>query len=140
MSKNKLLITASLIGALIAAPAFASNDKDKVSDDKSAGHMENYKEHMQQRQQMHMDMMQAMVDTMTILRDINHQPSAEEKKHLTDLINQMNGMMAKHKSMDESSMKSMDDKMSNHPMNGKTSQQALSNHTYRPSRGGTHHR
>ncbi len=114
MSKNKLILTAGLIGALIAAPAFAG--KDKESDDKSAGHMENYKEHMQQRQQMHMDMMQAMVDTMTILRDINHQPSAEEKKHLTDLIKQMNEMMAKHKSMDESSMKSMDDKMGKHPM------------------------
>lgn len=117
MSKNKLLMTAGLIGALIAAPAFAG--KDKESDDKSAGHMENYKEHMQQRQQMHMDMMQAMVDTMTILRDINHQPSAEEKKHLTDLINQMNEMMTKHKSMDKDSMKSMDDKMGKHPMDGK---------------------
>ncbi len=139
MSKNKLLITASLIGALIAAPAFASKDKDKESDDKSAGHMENYKEHMQQRQQMHMDMIQAMVDTMTILRDINHQPSAEKKKHLSYLINQMNDMMAKHKSMDESSMKSIDDKMGKHPMDGKTSQQTLTNHTPRPSRGGTHH-
>ncbi len=114
MSKNKLLMTAGLIGALIAAPAFAG--KDKESDDKSAGHMANYKEHMQQRQQMHMDMMQAMITTMTILRDINHQPSADEKKKLTDLIKQMNDMMAKHKAMDESAMKSMDEKMGSQPM------------------------
>jgi hypothetical protein len=114
MSKNRLLISASLIGALIAAPAFAAMDKDK--DKESEGHMANYKEHMQQRQQMHMDMMQAMITTMTILRDINHQPSADEKKKLTDLIKQMNDMMAKHKAMDESAMKSMDEKMGSQPM------------------------
>lgn len=101
MTKNKLMITASLIGTLIAAPAFAAKDKE------SDGHMANYKEHFQQRQQMHMDMMQMMIDTMTILRDINHQPSAEEKKHLSDMIKQMNEMMANHKKMEEEMGKQM---------------------------------
>lgn len=94
MLKKRVLITTTLIGALLAAPAFAGKGEEK-----SEEHTANYKEHMQQRQKMHMNMMQALADTMTILRDLNHQPSAEDKKRLTDMINQMNEMMAQHKSM-----------------------------------------
>jgi flavin-dependent dehydrogenase len=113
MSKNKLLITAGLIGALLAAPAFAAKDKDDEADYKAR-----YKEHFQQRHQMGVDMMQTMIDTMTILRDLNHQPTAEEKKHLSDMIKQMNDMMAKHKEMDEKAMKYMDEGMGGRMMGG----------------------
>ncbi len=109
MSKNSLLITTTLIGALLAVPAFADKDKEKSGE--GSGHTANHKEHFQQRQQMHMDMMKMMADTMTILRDLNHQPSADEKKRLTDMINRMNEMLAQHKTMDEGAMKSMDHKM-----------------------------
>ncbi len=116
MSKNKLLLTTGLIGALLAAPAFAGKDKDDAGmrDDEPA----RYKEHFQQRHQMGVDMMQTMIDTMTILRDLNHQPTAEEKKHLSDMIKQMNDMMAKHKEMDEKAMKYMEEGMGGRMMGG----------------------
>ena len=112
MSKSRLLITTTLMAALLAAPAFAGKDKEKSGEDGS--HMANYKEHFQQRQQMHMDMRKMMADTMTILRDLNHQPSADEKKRLTGMIARMNEMMTQHKTMDESAMKAMDGKMGHH--------------------------
>lgn len=116
MSKNRLLFTTSLIGALLAAPALADRDKDE----NSGGSNDNgrYKEHFQQRHQMDMDMMKMMADTMTILRDLNHQPSAEEKKRLTGMIKQLNEMMARHKEMSEKMMKYMDDKMGRPMMGG----------------------
>ena len=115
MLKNRLLITASLIGALIAAPAFAAKDKD---DDKSGGEWGHYKENMQQRHQMNMDTMQMMINTMTILRDMNHQPGPDEKKRLTDMIKQMNDMMARQKEMNEKAMKYMEDGAGRHMMDG----------------------
>lgn len=109
-SKPGWMITTTVITTLLAAPALASRDKD---DDRMR-----YREHIQQRQQMHMEMMQMMTETMTILRDLNHMPSAAEKKRLGDMIRQMNEMMAKQKDMDEKVMKYMDDEMGRPMMGG----------------------
>jgi hypothetical protein len=114
MSKSKLLIATSLISALIAAPAFAAKDKDDDKRDDWGP----YRENMQQRHQMNMDAMQMMIDTMTILRDMNHQPGADEKKKLSDMIKQMNDMMARQKDMNEKAMKYMDDGKGRHMMDG----------------------
>lgn len=116
MSKMRLLLTTSLIGALIAAPAFAGKDKEENSG--GSNDSGRYQEHLQQRHQMDMEMMRMMADTMTILRDINHQPSAEDKKRLTDMIKQLNEMMARHKEMGEKMMKHMNDKMGRPMMGG----------------------
>jgi len=110
MQKSKLLITTGLIGTLLAAPAFAAQDKTDKGD------WGRYKENMQQRHQMNMDMMQMMVDTMTILRDMNHQPGPEEKKKLSDMIKQMNDMMARQKDMNDKAMKYMEEDRGKHMM------------------------
>lgn len=104
-----------LIGALATAPAYAGKEKEEGGmggDEKGS-----YMEHMKQHQQMEMEMMRMLADTMSILRDLNHQPSSEEKKRLSDMIKQLNDMMARHKEMGEK-MKSMGDTMERPMMGG----------------------
>jgi len=92
MKKNTIFLCASLICALLFSPVFAGKSDD---DEKRKP----YQEHYKQRHQMNIDMMQMLSETMTILRDINHQPSSEEKARLSDMIKQLDEMMVSHKKM-----------------------------------------
>lgn len=95
--QKKLLIASGLIGALLSAPAFADRDKDEYEYrgyDKSK-----YKEHMEKRHQMNMDMMEAIKETMIILRDLNHKPSGAEKDRLDDMIQRMERIIDEHTNM-----------------------------------------
>ncbi len=95
------LLSTGLISALFVSPVFAG----KSDDNGKRGH---YKEHYMQRHQMNMDMMKMLSETMSILRDLNHKPSAEEKARLSDMISQINEMAVKHKEMGDKAMKHMD--------------------------------
>ena len=92
MNKKTRFLCAGLISALFVSPVFASKDNDN---DKR----KNYQEHYKQRHQMNIDMMQMLSETMVILRDINHKPSAAEKARLSDMIKQLDEMMMSHKNM-----------------------------------------
>jgi len=105
MKKQTIFLCAGLISTLLISPVFASNNDD----DK----LKNYQEHYKQRHQMNMDMMQMLSETMTILRDINHKPSATEKTRLGDMIKQLEQMMAEHKMMADKTMQRMDMHMKN---------------------------
>ncbi len=108
--QKKLLIASGLIGALICAPAFADRDKDEREyrgSDKSEyrGYDKGkYKEHMEKRHQMNMDMMEAIKETMVILRDINHTPSSADKDRLNDMIQRMERIMDEHSKMGKQMM------------------------------------
>jgi len=94
MKKPNLLLGAILTSALAVSPVFAGSKDDDNNKD-------SYKEHFKQRHQMNMDMLQMLSETMTILRDINHKPSAEEQARLSDMIKQLDEMMKSHKEMEQ---------------------------------------
>jgi len=106
MKKNTTFMCAGLISALLTSPVFAGKSSDDTNDRQGS-----YKKHYAQRHQMNTDMMQILSETMTILRDINHQPSAEEKARLSDMIKQLDKIMATQKKMGEKAMQRMDKKM-----------------------------
>ncbi len=90
-TKSKLMVGMAVCATLLIPNAYASSHK--------GGEHGDYKEHYKKRHQMGMDMMQMMVETMTILRDLNHKPSADEKARLSEMIEQMEAMMADHRDM-----------------------------------------
>lgn len=84
MKRFAVLLFAAIIASSIAiAPAFA---------DMKGGMM---KEH----QAMYQDVMGMMMETMGILKDLNHTPTAEQKKRLEEMMMKMDGMMKKHEEM-----------------------------------------
>ena len=102
MKKITTIFTAGLLSIAMLSPAIASDDDEKRTP---------YQEHYKQRHQMNIDMMQMLSETMTILRDINHQPSAAEKARLSDMIKQLDEMMVAHKKMQGKIMQRMDKNM-----------------------------
>jgi len=92
MKKFTTYLVPVLLSTTMLGSAFASKDDDNKM-------RNNYQEHYQQRHQMNMDMMQMLSETMTVLRDLNHKPSAEEKARLDQMINQLDKIMATHKKM-----------------------------------------
>ena len=105
MNKTTILLTTVLLSSTpFISPAFASKSD---GDDKR----KNYQEHYQQRHQMNMDMMQMLAETMTILRDLDTSPSAEQKARLGDMVKQMEEMMSSHKMMGDKGMQRMDKHM-----------------------------
>ncbi len=84
------LFPAALLGlALSTGYAIAGSDE----------HSSDYKMMMQERHQMMNDMMSMMKTTMGILRDLNHTPSAEQKKQLSEMMAKMDQMMSRHDEM-----------------------------------------
>ena len=90
-TKSKFIVGVAVCATLLIPTAYAGSHK--------GGESSKYKEHYKKRHQMGMDMMQMMVETMTILRDLNHKPSADEKARLSEMIKQMEMMMEDHKQM-----------------------------------------
>ncbi len=79
------LLPAALLGlALSTGSALAGSDEHKAD----------YKMMMQERHAMMNDMLSMMKTTMGILRDLNHQPSAEQKRQLSEMMARMDQMMA----------------------------------------------
>jgi alpha-D-ribose 1-methylphosphonate 5-triphosphate diphosphatase PhnM len=102
MKRTKLL--AGLSSAIIAStfisnPAFAEKDRDGDS------RRDHYKKAFEERHQMSQNMMSALKETMTILRDLNHKPTVAEKQRLSDMIEQMDVMMSRHDEMAKKRMK-----------------------------------
>lgn len=60
-----------------------------------------------ERHQMMQDVMGMMKETMMILKDLNHTPTAEQKGKLDEMIKRMDGFMKKHEEM----MKHKEEKM-----------------------------
>ncbi len=102
MKKTSLILSSALIGSLIAAPALAGKMND--NDDRKA----RYKEHYQQKHQMQMDMMHMLSETMSILKGLNHMPSAKQQEQLGEMIEQLDEMMEMHKEMSGMMMKHKD--------------------------------
>ena len=68
-------------------------------------------EMMKARQQMMTDMMVMLKETMSILKGLNHKPSAGEKEKLGDMIASMDKMIAHHDEMHEKMRKRMKEHM-----------------------------
>ena len=73
-----LLFAVIIASSLSIAPAFAE---------------------MKEHQAMYQDAMGMLKETMMILKDLNHTPSADQKKKLDEMIMKMDGMMKKHQEM-----------------------------------------
>ena len=71
-----------------------------------AGGMDMMKAH----QKMTTDTMEMLRETMSILRDLNHTPSAEERERLGEMIAHMDAMMAEREEM----QKKMKERMEKH--------------------------
>jgi len=105
MKKITAILATGLFSAAMLNPAIASNNDN--DDDKR----KNYQAHYQQRHQMNMDMMQMLAETMTILRDLNTSPSADQKTRIGEMIKQLEQMMEDHKIMGDKAMQRMDKHM-----------------------------
>ncbi len=68
-------------------------------------------EMMQARHQMMNDMMGMLKETMSILKGLNHKPSAGEKEKLGDMIASMDKMIAHHDEMHEKMRERMKEHM-----------------------------
>lgn len=68
-------------------------------------------EMMKARQEMMTDMMGMLKETMTILKNLNHKPSAAEKEKLADMIGRMDEIIASHDEMHEKMHKKMKEHM-----------------------------
>ncbi len=79
------LLPAALLGlALSTGHTLADSDEHKAD----------YNMMMQERHAMMNDMLSMMKTTMGILRDLNHQPSAEQKRQLSEMMAGIDEMMA----------------------------------------------
>lgn len=87
MKNTSLILGATLISALAVSPVFA--DENHHGNGKAT---KSYKQH----HQMGIDTIQMLSETMTILRDMNHRPSDEEKARLSEMIDQLNAKIAKY--------------------------------------------
>ncbi len=107
MKKAGLIAAAVLAATLASAPLLAQDGMNPMPMDHSTmgGPAEpgKYGEMMMKRQKTTEEMMGMMKETMTILRDLKHTPTAEQKEKLNDMIKRMDGMMKEH----EETMKKM---------------------------------
>ena len=87
-----LLLAAVIALSIVITPAFA--DMSEKKGDMMGGDMM-----MKDHQGMCQDAMGILKETMTILKDMNHTPSAEQKKKLEEMITKIDGIMKKHKEM-----------------------------------------
>ncbi len=86
---------------LVTSVALMSSVVVAEDDDRRGEYRNDYREHYRERHQMNMDLMKMLMDTMEIVRDLNHKPTADEKKHLDVMVNEMKRMMDRHKEMEK---------------------------------------
>ncbi|MDH4101070.1 MAG: hypothetical protein OEV28_10930 [Nitrospirota bacterium] len=65
---------------------------------------------MEQRKEMMEDTMKMMKETMGILKNLNHSPSAEQKKKLDEMMSKLDDMIKKHDAMYDEMLKQMKDR------------------------------
>jgi len=68
-------------------------------------------EMMKARQQMMTGMMETLRETMSILKDLNHQPSDEERKKLGEMITRIDTMISRQQEMQEKMREKMKERM-----------------------------
>lgn len=102
LNRNKIISSLGLCIALTLPTAFASPDQGM--------HKKRYLKH----HQMNMDMMQILTETMSIVRNMNHKPSATDKEQLDKMIKQLNKMMNNHKEMGQHAGKHGDSETGKH--------------------------
>jgi len=103
-----ILAAAILAAGLFAAPVMAEDkpmDSDmnkpammKQDKEKMGGHMMDPK-HRAEHQKMMQDTLGMARDVMVILRDMKHQPSAEQQKKLDGMIKRMDEIIKQHEDM-----------------------------------------
>lgn len=98
-----------LFAAVLACPLVSHADEKKMEGSMMGkGSMSSmYPQMMEQRKEMMNDMMGMMKETMGILKDLNHAPTADQKKKLTEMITKLDDMTKKHDAMHEDMMKKM---------------------------------
>ncbi len=107
MKRSTILVSAAL-ALFLSAGLVQAGGMPGHGDGKS-----HYGEMMKERQQMMTDMMDMMKETMAILRNLNHKPSAEERERLGEMMQHLDEMKARHEAMHEmmrQRMKEMHDK------------------------------
>lgn len=97
--------TGLFIVAIIASTLTIPSASAKMGGKKGVM-MNNMTEHHQMMQ----DMMGMMKETMAVLKDLNHSPTAEQKTRLDEMINKMDGFMKKHEEMMKEKQEKMEKK------------------------------
>jgi len=112
MKNTGFVLSALLALTLMASTATAEKKDGKMGNpcammgqDGMMGSM------MQERHQMGQEMMEMLKETMSILKGLNHQPTAAEKQKLGEMIGRMDAIMEKHKTMMEKKQEWKDKKM-----------------------------
>ncbi len=94
--RNSTIVIAILLAlTLFTATDSFSGDKH-MQGDKKDGHSMMMQGDMQEHHKMMTDMMGMIKDTMGIVKDLNHKPTAEQKEKLSDMIDNMEGIMKMH--------------------------------------------
>ncbi|MBI5599778.1 MAG: hypothetical protein HY890_08610 [Deltaproteobacteria bacterium] len=90
---------ALMIFSIALAPALAGEKGDMggmmMGDDMKGPHREDMIEHHRMTQ----DALRMLRETMVILRDLSHKPTAEERKKLDGMISRLDDMVKKHEEM-----------------------------------------
>ena len=111
MRSIMVVVATGFAAMLISAPVFADMDKDDSG--KSGDKREMYMKMAQERHEMSIDMMKMLRDTMEIVKNLEHRPTAEEKEKLGKMISQMDEMISKHEKIYEEHRKIHQDMMDN---------------------------
>jgi len=112
MKKTNLWATALFV-AILALPLVAIADEKPMMGGGMMGQgamSGMYPQMMEQRKEMMNSMMGMMKETMGILKNLNHSPSADQKKKLDEMMSKLDDMMKKHDAMHEEMMKKMKEK------------------------------
>ena len=105
MKLTGFLLSALLAVTLMASTAMAEKKDGMMGQDGMMGSM------MAEHQQMGQDMMGMLKETMSILKDMNHQPGAAQKQRLDEMMGRLDAMMEQHKSMMEKKQEWKDKRM-----------------------------
>lgn len=109
MKKTNLCIAVALAAALSSPVLSPAEDKPMMGGGMMGqGKMSSmYPKMMEQRKEMMDSMMAMMKQTMGILKDLNHTPSADQKKKLEEMMSNLDDMIKKHDAMHDDMMKQM---------------------------------
>ncbi|MFZ3114277.1 MAG: hypothetical protein WA133_11800 [Syntrophales bacterium] len=100
MKRLTALLLAEVIAlSIVITPVFADMSEEKGGMMGGGMMMEQGKMMMKDHQGMCQDAMGILKETMIILKNMNHTPSAEQKKKLEEMITKIDGIMRKHEDM-----------------------------------------
>ena len=105
MKLTGFLLSALLAVTLMASTAMAEKKGGMMQQDGMMGSM------MAEHPQMGQDMMEMLKETMSILKGMNHQPSAAQKQRLDEMMGRLDAMIEQNKSMMEKKQEWKDKRM-----------------------------